>query len=106
VFDGFRLDHVDVGGLRIGSIRRRRPGGPAGARPSRTHTTWYAVAPALAQAGYSVVCPDLRGSATRPPADRPDHSQASKRAMAGDLIALMATLGHDRFHASDTNRGG
>jgi haloacetate dehalogenase len=108
VFDGFRLDRVVVGGL---GLRVRYAGdGPAvllvHGHP-RTHTTWYAVAPALVQAGYSVVCPDLRGygDSTVPP-DRPDHSQASKRAMAGDLVALMEALGHRRFHAVGHDRGG
>lgn len=108
MFDGFRLDHVEIGGLRV----RVRYGGEGPAvllvhGHPRTHTTWYAVAPALVQAGYSVVCPDLRGygDSTAPP-DRPDHSQASKRAMAGDLIALMEWLGHDRFHAVGHDRGG
>jgi haloacetate dehalogenase len=53
------------------------------------------------------VCPDLRGygESTVPP-DRPDHSQASKRAMAADLVTLMHTLGHSRFHAVGHDRGG
>lgn len=65
------------------------------------------MAPALVEAGYAVVCPDLRGygQSTVPP-DRPDHSQASKRAMARDLVALMETLGHGPFHAVGHDRGG
>jgi haloacetate dehalogenase len=108
VFDGFRLDYLDVGHLRL----RVRYGGQGPAillvhGHPRTHTTWYAVAPALVRAGYSVVCPDLRGygDSTVPP-DCPDHSQASKRAMAGDLLALMEALGHHRFHAVGHDRGG
>jgi haloacetate dehalogenase len=62
MFDGFRLGHVDVGEVRL---RVRYGGsGPAVLRVHghpRTHRTWYAVAPALVEAGYSVVCPDLRG---------------------------------------------
>jgi haloacetate dehalogenase len=47
------------------------------------------------------VCPDLRGYCeSSAPADLPDHSQASKRAMAQDLVELMARLGHQRFHKS------
>ena len=62
VFEGFVLGEIDVDGQRI----RVRYGedGPAvvllHGHP-RTHTTWYAVAPQLADAGFSVVCPDLRG---------------------------------------------
>ena len=108
VFEGFRLDYLDVGDLRL----RVRYGGQGPAvvlvhGHPRTHTTWYAVAPALVRAGYSVVCPDLRGygDSSAPP-DLPDHSQASKRAMAGDLLAIMDMLGHHRFHAVGHDRGG
>jgi haloacetate dehalogenase len=108
MFDGFRLDFVDVGEVRL----RVRYGGEGPAvllvhGHPRTHTTWWGVAPALAEAGYSVVSPDLRGyGGSSAPADRLDHSQAGKRAMAADLVALMATLGHSRFHAVGHDRGG
>ena len=107
-FPGFELDHVDVGEVRL----RVRHGGSGPAvllvhGHPRTHTTWYRVAPELVAAGYRVVCPDLRGygGSTAPP-DRPDHSQASKRAMAADLVRLMAELGHDRFSVVGHDRGG
>ncbi|MGI5160275.1 alpha/beta fold hydrolase [Microbispora sp. CA-102843] len=108
MFAGFELSYVDVGNVRL----RVRFGGEGPAvllvhGHPRTHTTWHLVAPALASAGYTVVCPDLRGygRSTAPP-DEPDHSQAGKRAMAGDLIALMRELGHERFHAVGHDRGG
>src|ERR1039457_5717651 len=108
MFDNFRLENLDVGEVRV---RVRYAGdGPAAllvhGHP-RTHATWYAVAPALVQTGFSVVCPDLRGygDSSTPP-DRPDHSQASKREMAVDLLALMTMLGHARFHAVGHDRGG
>jgi haloacetate dehalogenase len=108
VFDGFRIDHLDVGQVRI----RFRHGGSGPAvllvhGHPRTHTTWHLVAPVLAAAGYHVVCPDLRGyGGSTAPADRPDHSQASKRSMAEDMVGLMAHLGHERFHAVGHDRGG
>ena len=108
MFDGFRLGFVDVGEVRL----RVRYGGRGPAvllvhGHPRTHTTWCEVAASLAEAGYSVVCPDLRGyGESSVPPDRPDHSQASKRAMAGDLAALMEILGHGRFHAVGHDRGG
>jgi haloacetate dehalogenase len=108
VFEGFRLDYLDVGDLRL----RVRYGGQGPAvllvhGHPRTHTTWYAVAPALVRAGYSVICPDLRGYGdSTAPSDLPDHSQASKRAMAVDLLAIMDMLGHHRFHAVGHDRGG
>ncbi|MGY1823483.1 alpha/beta fold hydrolase [Geodermatophilus sp. SYSU D00079] len=72
----------------------------------RTHTTWHRVAPPLVAAGHTVVCPDLRGygrSTAPPPA--PDHAQASKRAMARDVVALMTALGHERFAVVGHDRG-
>jgi haloacetate dehalogenase len=72
----------------------------------RTHTTWYRVAPRLAAGGYTAVCPDLRGygeSTAPPPAV--DHAQASKRAMAADVVALMRALGHERFAVVGHDRG-
>jgi len=107
MFDGFRSDYVDIGRVRL----RVRHGGSG---PTvllvhghpRTHTTWHRVAPAIASAGYRVVCPDLRGyGESSAPADLPDHSQASKRAMAQDLVELMARMGHQRFHAVGHDRG-
>ena len=71
----------------------------------RTHTTWYAVAPILAR-DFTVVCPDLRGyGESSKPADLPDHSQMSKRALATDVIALMQALGHERFALAGHDRG-
>ena len=94
VFDGFRCDQVALGDV---TLRVRHGGaGPAivllHGHP-RTHATWSQVAPRLADR-YSVVCPDLRGygRSTLPPT-RPDHAQSSKRAMAGDVVALMRSLG-------------
>ncbi|MGX7681810.1 alpha/beta fold hydrolase [Jatrophihabitans sp. DSM 45814] len=72
----------------------------------RTHATWHLVAPMLVSAGYTVICPDLRGyGRSSKPATTPDHSPYSKRAMAGDLIGLMRGLGHDRFALVGHDRG-
>jgi len=108
MFEGFRLEHVDVGDVRL-RVRHCGDGPPVllvHGHP-RTHTTWHAVAPRLVESGYCVVCPDLRGyggSTTVP--DRPDHSQASKREMANDLVTLMRILGRTPFHAVGHDRGG
>ena len=71
----------------------------------RTHTTWHRVAPLLA-GEFSVVCPDLRGYglSSKPPATE-DHGTYSKRAMAGDSLALMRELGYERFAVVGHDRG-
>jgi haloacetate dehalogenase len=106
MFDVLALDHVDVGPV---TLRVRHGGaGPAvvllHGHP-RTHTTWHAVAPGLAER-YTVITPDLRGyGGSSLPPDEPDHAQSSKRAMAGDIVRLMAQLGHRRFAVVGHDRG-
>jgi haloacetate dehalogenase len=115
-FAGFALDEIEVGEVGgVGEVERVvlrvRHGGEGPAvvllhGHPRTHATWWQVAPRLVDAGYSVVCPDLRGyGGSRAPATRPDHAQASKRAMAGDIAALMRRLGHERFAVVGHDRG-
>ena len=106
MFDGFVLEHVDVGDVTL-RVRHGGAGTPVvllHGHP-RTHTTWHEVAPRLANE-HVVVCPDLRGygRSTLPP-DAPDHAQSSKRAMAQDVVALMRRLGHDRFAVVGHDRG-
>jgi haloacetate dehalogenase len=107
MFEGFAVERIDVGEVVL-RVRHGGEGPPVlllHGHP-RTHTTWHAVAPLLA-ARHTVVCPDLRGygeSTVLPPAPR--HEQASKRAMAGDLCALMRALGHERFAVAGHDRGG
>lgn len=71
----------------------------------RTHATWHRVAPVLART-RTVVLPDLRGygGSTAPPSDA-EHRPYSKRAMAGDVVALMDRLGHERFAVVGHDRG-
>nr|WP_246705279.1 alpha/beta hydrolase [Rhizobium sp. RM] len=71
----------------------------------RTHTTWYKVAPLMAQY-FTVVCPDLRGfGKSAHPADPHDYDAFSKRAKARDCIALMDHLGFDTFYLAGHDRG-
>jgi haloacetate dehalogenase len=106
-FDDFRLQTVASGDV---ALRVRHGGrGPAvvllHGHP-RTHATWHQVA-ALLSNRLTVVCPDLRGygRSTAPP-DAPRHAQASKRAMAADVVAVMDALGHERFAVVGHDRGG
>ena len=70
-----------------------------------THVMWHKVAPALAR-DYTVVCADLRGYGdSSKPKGLPDHSNYSKRAMAGDMAEVMSALGHRRFHLVGHDRG-
>jgi haloacetate dehalogenase len=106
VFDGFALDRVDVGEAVL-RVRHGGAGPPVlllHGHP-RTHATWHRVAPRLARS-HTVVCPDLRGygQSSKPPTT-PDHRPYSKRAMAGDCLALMAALGHRRFAVVGHDRG-
>jgi haloacetate dehalogenase len=106
-FDGFELETVDCGGVAL-RVRHGGSGPPVvllHGHP-RTHATWHRVAALLAER-CTVVCPDLRGygGSTVPP-DANNHAQASKRAMAGDLVTLMNKLDHDRFAIVGHDRGG
>jgi haloacetate dehalogenase len=106
MFDGFRLDHVELGEVTV-RVRHAGQGTPVvllHGHP-RTHTTWHAVAPRLAER-FFVVTPDLRGyGESTLPADAPGHAQSSKRAMAADVVRLMAHLGHERFAVVGHDRG-
>jgi len=106
VFDGFTLDRIATGE----AVLTVRHGGTGPAvvllhGHPRTHATWHRVAPLLAR-HHTVVCPDLRGYGTssKPPTT-PDHAPYSKRAMARDILAIMRTLGHERFAVVGHDRG-
>ncbi len=107
MFDGFRTTDVDVGEARI-HVRFGGEGPPLvllHGHP-RTGATWHRVAPLLVADGFTVVVPDLRGyGRSTAPAPRPDHAQASKRAMAEDVLAVLRSLGHDRFDLVGHDRG-
>jgi haloacetate dehalogenase len=107
MFEGFRDERVDVGQVSL-RVRYGGDGPPVllvHGHP-RTGATWHRVAPLLVDAGFTVVCPDMRGyGQSSKPEVRPDHSQQSKRAVAQDLVTLMAGLGHDRFAVVGHDRG-
>jgi haloacetate dehalogenase len=110
MFEGFdEWDSPVADGVRL---HGRSGGDPAGVPVvllhghPRTHTTWHRVAPLLVAAGHRVICPDLRGyGRSSKPATTPDHAPYSKRAMAGDIRALMSALGHDQFAVVGHDRG-
>jgi haloacetate dehalogenase len=108
MFDGFDEWDLEV----TGAVRLHGRSGGSGppvvllhGHP-RTHTTWHRVAPLLVAAGHTVVCPDLRGyGRSSKPATAPDHAPYAKRTMAGDILALMRRLGHNRFAVVGHDRG-
>jgi haloacetate dehalogenase len=105
-FEGFSLEYVKVSD---GMIRLRRGGsGPPllllHGNP-QTHAMWNAVAPELAK-DFTVICPDLRGygRSLKPPATA-DHAPYAKKAMARDMVEMMAHFGHTRFRIGSHDRG-
>ena len=72
----------------------------------QTHVMWRSVAPLLAR-HFAVICADLRGyGRSGCPASRSDHSPYAKRAMANDMVSVMAQLGFPRFSMAGHDRGG
>jgi haloacetate dehalogenase len=106
LFPGFAAHDIDVPGARIHCVA-------GGSGPPllllhgypQTHAMWHKIAPALA-ARFTVVCADLRGygDSSKPPGG-PPHATYSKRAMAGDMAALMRELGFARFDLAGHDRG-
>jgi haloacetate dehalogenase len=71
----------------------------------QTHACWRQVAPVLADV-HTVVVPDLRGyGASRAPVGGRRGEGYSKREMAGELVELMAGLGHECFSVVGHDRG-
>src|SRR6266511_279076 len=72
----------------------------------QTHVMWRSVAPLLARR-FTVICADLRGyGRSGCPASAPDHAPYAKRAMAKDMVSVMAKLGFARFSIAGHDRGG
>ena len=106
LFPGFETHRLRCNGVTIHAVSGGQ--GPAllmlHGYP-QSHAMWHRIAPKLAR-HYSVVCPDLRGYGdSSKPRGLPDHSNYSKRAMAQDMVDVMARLGHARFHLVGHDRG-
>jgi haloacetate dehalogenase len=108
-FHGFEEQRLSAGAVKLRVRTGGRPQGP----PllllhgfPQTHVMWHRVARHLAP-HFQLVLPDLRGYGdSDKPAGGPDHAAYSKRAMAADLAALMAQLGHARYAVCGHDRGG
>jgi haloacetate dehalogenase len=71
----------------------------------QTHVMWHKVAPNLAS-NHHVICPDLRGYGdSSKPLSTLDHYPYSKRAMAQDMVEVMASLGYTEFLVAGHDRG-
>jgi haloacetate dehalogenase len=104
LFPGFDSGVAAVNGQRIAFVR-------GGEGPPvlllhgfpQTHAMWHVVAPVLAR-DFTVVAADLRGYGD---SSTPGGTHAHTfREMAADQVALMASLGFDRFHLVGHDRGG
>lgn len=102
-FPGFHPLDIEAGGVRFAGI-------VGGAGPPllllhgfpQTHIAWRKVAPALAR-HHTLIVPDLPGyGASRPQSTTP---RWTKRRVAAALVALMRTLGHERFALAGHDRG-
>ncbi len=68
----------------------------------QTRAMWRPIVPALSQ-DFTIVTADLRGyGASSKPATPPE---MSFRLMAQDMVSLMDSLGHARFHVAGHDRG-
>jgi haloacetate dehalogenase len=95
MFEGFADEMIRVGQV---SLRVRYGGeGPAvlliHGHP-RTGATWHRLTPDLVKAGFTVVCPDMRGyGQSTKPKILADHSQQSKRSRGSGLRQVDAQTG-------------
>ncbi|GGK03739.1 hydrolase [Pilimelia anulata] len=107
MFEGFAAATIDTGPATA-FVRWGGQGPPVvllHGHP-RTSATWHRVAPALAARGHTVICPDLRGyGRSRGPAPAADPAGYGKRAQAGDIVAVLRALGHDRAAVVGHDRG-
>ena len=102
LFDGFAAIAVDTARVRFAGVM----GGKGSAvlllhGYPQTHAAWHDVAPLLAR-HHTVVVPDLPGygrSLLR------DDGAWDKREVAAELVLLMRSLGHERFHVVGHDRG-
>lgn len=100
--DTFTSRYIDAGGLRQHAVTGGD--GPPLLLVHGWPQTWYAwrlVMPALAR-DFEVIAPDQRGIGLT---DKPRDARYDPGTLANDLVALMDTLGHQRFAVVGTDTG-
>ena len=107
MFNGFETKDIGANGIDVRCV-------VGGSGPPllllhghpQTHVIWHKVADRLARR-FTVVASDLRGygDSGKPPGTA-DHGNYSKRVMAADQVALMQSLGFERFTVIGHDRGG
>jgi haloacetate dehalogenase len=108
MFEGFATHRISTAGCAEGIHLRMGGAGPPllllHGYP-QTHACWHRVAPLLA-ARFTLVLADLRGygDSGKPPAGEACEAYA-KRALAADMIEVMAALGHRQFLLAGHDRG-
>lgn len=106
LFPGFTTERIATRGAEI-FLRRGGSGPPVLMLHGypQTHAMWHQIAPALARR-FSLVLPDSRGygRSSKPPGGA-DHSAYAKRAMAQDMVEVMAALGFKTFAVVGHDRG-
>jgi haloacetate dehalogenase len=108
-FDGFTSQRFSVNGVEIFTRfggNRSKPALLLVHGFPQSHVLWHRVAQQL-QNDFFLVMPDLRGygDSTQLPGTA-DHAQASKRALAQDLVDVMTQLGIAQFNLCGHDRGG
>jgi len=107
LFDGFETGDAEVNGQTI-HYRKGGSGPPVLLLHGypQTHVLWHKIAPTLAET-HTVVAADLRGyGASSKPETDDRHEPYSFRNMAADQVALMKSLGHEKFSVVGHDRGG
>lgn len=107
MFEGFDERHIETDETRI-LVRTAGSGPPVLLLHGypQTSAMWCRVAPRL-MGTFTVVCADLRGygRSGKPESDA-RHAAYSKRAMAKDMVEVMAALGFRSFAVAGHDRGG
>jgi haloacetate dehalogenase len=103
----FETQRIDTNSIRI-NLAKGGKGFPVLLLHGYPQTLmmWQKIAPLLAQ-DFTVIATDLRGYGdSGKPRGEADHSNYSKRVMAGDQVELMSRLGYEEFYLVGHDRGG